>query len=248
MGPYDTLLLIVAGLIGGLCNAIAGGGTFFTLPALITTGLPPVVANATSAMAIWPGHAASLLGSGTELRRHAGRLRRTALIYALGGISGAGLLVWTDPTIFRMLIPWLILLATGLFAGGPLLRRYLLHRHGETPRWPNAILLLDFVFALYGGYFGAGLGVLLMAVLTMQGIDNPAEANALKNALATIVTSIAVLFFAASGTIAWYAGLLVFGGAIAGGYIGGRLARWLKPAWLRGIVVLTGLALAWHYF
>lgn len=243
----DLILLAGAGLIGGLCNAIAGGGTFFTLPALIATGLPPIIANATSAMAIWPGHAASLLGSQAELRCQARRLHRSAPVYALGGMLGAVLLVYSDPRLFRALIPWLILLATGLFAFGPLLRRHLLRHRGPDHQSGWTGLVLDFLFAVYGSYFGAGLGVLLMAVLTMQGLDEPAQANAVKNALATIVTSIAVLLFALSGNIAWQAGLIVFAGAIAGGYLGGRLARWLKPAWLRAIVVAFGLFLAWHY-
>ena len=232
--------------MGGACNALAGGGTFFTFPALLAVGVPPVAANATSAISIWPGHATSLLGYRAELRRHGERLRSSAPAFVLGSIVGAGLLAVTGNGLFRHLIPWLLLTATLLFAAGPTLRARVAARRPGTLTGPAA-LALDFAVAVYGGYFGAGLGILLMAVLTLVGIEDVNEANALKNALATVVSSLAVATFILTGMIAWGPGAAVLAGAIAGGYLGVRLARWVRPAILRGAIIAVGLALTVVY-
>lgn len=201
MHLHEIVLLMTAGVVGGACNAIAGGGTFFTFPAPLAVGVPPIAANATSAISIWPGHATSLLGYREELRRHAGQLKSSAPAFVLGAIVGAGLLAATGNGLFRQLIQWLLLTATVLFAAGPQLRSWVMaRRSGETPR--SAALVLDFTVAVYGGYFGAGLGILLMAALTLVGLDNVNEANAVKNALATIVSSLAVVTFVVTGMIA----------------------------------------------
>ncbi|WP_244935222.1 sulfite exporter TauE/SafE family protein [Acuticoccus sediminis] len=237
---------MAAGIVGGACNAIAGGGTFFTFPALLAVGVPPVTANATCAISIWPGHAASLLGYRKELRRQAGRLTSSAPAFVLGATVGAGLLAVTGNGLFRQLIPWLLLTATLLFAAGPRLRAWMIaRRSGEVPRW--AAFACDFAVAVYGGYFGAALGILLMAVLTLVGLDDVNEANAVKNAFATIVSSLAVATFVVVGMIAWGPGAAVLAGAIAGGYLGARLARWVSPSVLRGAVIAVGLALTVMY-
>lgn len=247
MDIHDIALLVAAGFVGGACNAVAGGGTFFTFPALLAAGVPPVAANATSAISIWPGHAASLLGYRVELRRHAGRLKSGAWASVPGAIAGAVLLAATGDGLFRQLIPWLLLVATLLFAFGPGLRsRLSASRSGDLPK--PAIFLLDLIAAIYGGYFGAGLGILLMAVLTLAGLSDANEANAVKNALATLVSSIAVAVFIATGIIAWGPAAAVLAGAIAGGYLGARFARRINPAILRAIVIAVGLALTWLYF
>lgn len=240
-------LLVAAGLVGGACNAVAGGGTFFTFPALLATGIPPVVANATSAISIWPGHAASLFGYRTELRRHKEKLKSSAPAFVLGSIIGAVLLAVTGNGIFRQLIPWLLLGATLLFALGPQLRSWISrNRSGTLPK--PVIFLIDLAVAIYGGYFGAGLGILLMAVLTLIGISDVNEANAVKNALSTIVSSLAVSVFIVTGIIAWGPGMAVLAGAIAGGYLGARFARWVNPKFLRVIIIAVGFGLTWLYF
>lgn len=247
MDINTTALLVAAGLVGGACNAVAGGGTFFTFPALLAAGVPPVVANATSAISIWPGHATSLFGYREELRRNAGRLKSSAPAFVLGSLIGASLLSITGNAIFRQLIPWLLLVATILFALGPRLRSWLRRDSpGMLPR--PVIFATDLLVAIYGGYFGAGLGILLMAVLTLIGLSDVNEANAVKNALATIVSSLAVAVFIATGIIAWGPAFAVLVGAIAGGYLGARFARWINPTILRGIVIAVGFGLTWFYF
>jgi len=247
MEVNTTALLVAAGLVGGTCNAVAGGGTFFTFPALLAAGVPPVVANATSAISISPGHATSLFGYREELRRNAGRLKSSAPAFVLGSLMGAVLLSITGNAIFRQLIPWLLLVATILFALGPRLRSWIRRdRPGMLPR--PVIFATDLLVAIYGGYFGAGLGILLMAVLTLIGLSDVNEANAVKNALATIVSSLAVAVFIATGIIAWGPAFAVLVGAIAGGYLGARFARWINPTILRGIVIAVGFGLTWFYF
>ncbi|WP_245943980.1 sulfite exporter TauE/SafE family protein [Acuticoccus kandeliae] len=242
----EILLLAGAGIAGGICNAIAGGGTFFTFPALIAVGIPPVVANATSALSIWPGHAVSLLGTRRVLAANARRVREGGATFAVGSLVGAALLIASGDRVFGAAIPWLILFATALFAGGPALRRHLARQRRTPP--PAAILAMEFAAAVYGGYFGAGLGIILLALLTVTGIEPPSVANVLKNALATVATSVAILLFALTGTIDWGAAAIVFAGAAAGGVIGGRLAARVPANALRAIVVAVGLGLAWHYF
>jgi uncharacterized membrane protein YfcA len=242
----DILLLAAAGLMGGISNAIAGGGTFFTFPALVAVGLAPVTALATSVIAIWPGHATSLLGYRDELHRERRRLTRSAPIFALGAVLGAALLLASGDALFRGLVPWLVLAATLLFAAGPRLLKLMRTRH-RAAAGPVAAGVIEFAVAIYGGYFGAGLGIMLMAVLTLVGMEDVNAANAVKNALATIATTVAAAIFMATGTIDWTAGGIVFAGAIAGGWLGARIARWVPPGALRAIVIAAGLLLFWSY-
>ncbi|MFT4013339.1 MAG: sulfite exporter TauE/SafE family protein [Paracoccus sp. (in: a-proteobacteria)] len=241
----DMGLLVGAGLLGGLCNAIAGGGTFFTFPALLAAGLPPISAGATSAVSIWPGHAASLLGEGKVLREELGARPGRTAIFALGSAVGAGLLLASGDALFRQLIPWLLLFATTLFAAGPALNRWLVRHDRQVGAGPAT--LAEGAVAIYGGYFGAGLGVMLLALLTVTEKDELTRQNVVKNALATLATTIAVLIFAFGGEVAWGPGALVFLGAIAGGVIGSLLARRVKSQVLRIVVVCLGLVLAWYY-
>lgn len=245
MSPSDVLLLLAAGIAGGACNAIAGGGTFFTFPALLAAGVPPVAANATSAVAIWPGHAAGVAASRRQLRRHAPRLKGSVPVFAAGAAAGAALLVVLGNAIFADLVPWLIFAATVLFAAGPRLRGHLARR--RAGREPRAARAADLAVAVYGGFFGAALGILLMAVLALDGVDDLEVANAVKNALATVVTSVSVGVFVATGVIAWGPAAVVLVGAGVGGYAGARLAGRISPILLRRAVIVIGLLLTWHY-
>lgn len=195
----EMALLSGAGLVGGLCNAVAGGGTFFTFPALLAVGLPPVSAGATSAVAIWPGHAAGLIGEGTVLRQDLVARPGRVVLFTLASAAGAALLLASGDTLFRRLIPWLLLFATLLFAAGPALNRWLARR--EAVVGVGAATMAEGAVALYGGYFGAGLGVLLMALLTVTSGNEVRRVNVIKNALATLTATIAVLVFAAEAPL-----------------------------------------------
>ncbi|WP_315755651.1 MULTISPECIES: sulfite exporter TauE/SafE family protein [unclassified Bradyrhizobium] len=251
MDTAAMALLASAGLMAGAVNAIAGGGTLFAFPALISVGLPPVVANASCALAVWPGHAAAIPVSWKQISNARQGLVRRSIVALLGGLAGSGLLLMTGERAFAAVIPWLLLFATLLFALGPQLRRLMAARKlADGPSAPDSLLMLgiEFVFAVYGGYFGAGLGVLLMAGLTLAGHGDFHETAGMKNYLASLTTSIAVIVFIVSGTIAWPQTLCVLVGAIAGGMIGTTVSRRISPNLLRAAVVLVGSILTVHYF
>lgn len=246
--PMDPLILIslfFAGIVGGGVNAIAGGGTFFTFPAMIASGLDPLTANASNAVAIYPGHAAAVPAYRKELRAAGRPLILRSSIVAVGGLLGAGLLLRTGSVAFGGLVPWLLLVATLLFAFGPALAAISTRLRSDS-RWVTSGV--EFLFAIYGGYFGAGLGVLLMAALTIIGIRDVQMANAQKNWLATIITTISVAVFSIAGAVAWPQTIAVLLGALIGGYGGARLARRIPARALRVVVICVGLALSSYYF
>jgi len=240
-----TLLLFCAGLAGGAANAVAGGGTFFTFPALLAAGLDPLAANTSNAVAVYPGHAAAVPAYRAEVRRSRRGLATRTAIAAAGGLAGALALLWSGDRVFSALVPWLLLAATVLFAAGPAIRSAAERMGGLSPRAAGAV---EFAFAVYGGYFGAGLGVLLIVAPTVVGVRDLQVANAQKNLLATAITTVSVGAFVAAGVVAWPQALPVLAGALAGGYLGGRAARHIPAAALRLVIVATGLALSVHYF
>lgn len=245
MEPSIFLFLFTAGIVGGGVNAIAGGGTFFTFPAMIAAGLDPLTANASNAVAIYPGHAAAVPAYRDELR-YAGRaLIRRSVVVAAGGLVGAALLINTGSVVFSALVPWLLLAATLVFAFGPALGSAAAKLRVRSAWFIGSI---EFLFAVYGGYFGAGLGVLLMAALMIVGIRDLQMANAQKNWLATIITTISVAVFASAGLVAWPQTVAVLFGALIGGYGGARLARRIPARVLRIVVICVGLALSGYYF
>lgn len=249
MTPLDpwsaAALLGVAAFAAGALNAVAGGGSFLTFPALVFTGVPPIVANATSAMAVSPGYLGSTLGFRAELRAlPRALLWREALIAGVGGIAGALLLLLTPGRLFSALVPWLLLFATGLFAAGPWLARRAAGGQGHAAwRLPGLAAV-----AVYGGYFNGGLGILLMALYTVAGESRLAVVNALKNLNSLVLSWLSVAAFAMAGAIAWKQALLMMMAATAGGYAGAHLSKRLPVQAVRVFVVLTGLAMSALFF
>lgn len=242
--PQEALLTALAALGAGVLNAIAGGGSFLTFPALVFAGVPPLAANATSAIAVSPGYLGSALGFKEELRAiPANRLRREVLVAAAGGLAGAGLLLITPDRVFSGIVPWLLLLATALFALGPRLSR--LGGGKGHPAWRLPGLL---GVSVYGGYFNGGLGILLMALYAVTGEASLNTANALKNLNSLLLSGLSVLAFAWAGAVAWPQALAMAVAATVGGYFGARLARRLPAAWLRAGVITTGLVMAALFF
>ena len=242
-------LLALAAFAAGVLNAIAGGGSFLTFPALVFTGVPPIVANATSALAVSPGYLGSTMGFRAELRElPAARLKRETLISAVGGVAGALLLLVTPSHLFSGLVPWLLLFATVLFAAGPAIAGRMRARSasGDAPaRWQDPALL---AVAVYGGYFNGGLGILLMALYTLAGDTRMNTVNALKNLNSLVLSWVSVAAFVLAGAIAWKEGLLMMVAATAGGWFGAQWARRLPASWVRAGVVLTGLAMSAVFF
>ncbi len=246
----SALLLTTAAFAAGVLNAVAGGGSFLTFPALVFTGVPPIVANATSALAVSPGYLGSTLGFRPELRElPMARLRREMAIAATGGVAGALLLLVTPAQVFSGIVPWLLLFATVLFAVGPAIARRAQADSAAGPaglaRWREPGLL---AVAIYGGYFNGGLGILLMALYTLTGESRIHTVNALKNLNSLVLSWLSVAAFVVAGVIAWKEGLLMMVAATAGGYVGARWSKQLPVAWVRRGVIATGLVMTALFF
>lgn len=242
-------LLASAAFAAGVLNAIAGGGSFLTFPALVFTGVPPIVANATSALAVSPGYLGSTLGFRPELRElPPARLKREMAISAVGGVAGALLLLVTPAKLFSGIVPWLLLFATLLFAAGPAMARRAAaaSREGQgLAKWREPALL---AVAVYGGYFNGGLGILLMALYTVTGESRLNVVNALKNLNSLVLSWLSVAAFVLAGAIAWREGLLMMLAATAGGFFGARWSRRLPAPWVRAGVIVTGLVMSALFF
>ncbi|MDO6461047.1 sulfite exporter TauE/SafE family protein [Granulosicoccaceae sp. 1_MG-2023] len=242
----DWLILIVAGFAAGVLNAIAGGGSFLTLPALVFTGVAPVVANATSAMAVFPGYASSALGFRDELQQlPAAQLRQYVVLTLLGGAAGAGLLLITSNAAFMKLIPWLLLLATLLFAFGGRIQSALRER-GAAHQIPSTPLLL--LVSVYGGYFNGGLGILLLAAFNSLGMRDLHLMNGLKNILSFVLAAISVLIFVLAGLIAWPQAIVMMLAASAGGYAGAVWSKRLPAAGVKAFITFTGLLMTLVFY
>lgn len=244
----EWIILLPAAFIAGALNAVAGGGSFLTLPALVFVGVPPVAANATGTVALLPGYMASAWGFREDIQAPPRlSLKNVVLLSLLGGSSGAALLLLTSDQAFRVLVPWLLLLATGAFAFAPQLRQWTLRGSEQPPATATAVLGLLTV-AAYGGYFNGGLGILLLALLGLLGQTNLNTMNGMKNLISALLTAIAVAIYAAGGVVEWSQALGMMVAASAGGYSGARVARHIPAVWLRAGIVLTGLVMAALFF
>ncbi len=243
-GGLAALLASAAG--AGVMNAMAGGGTILTYPVLVLLGEPAITANATSTVALWPGSAASLYGFRREVRGHRAWLAALFLPSLLGGALGAVLLLRTPPKTFEGLAPYLILFATLLFALQGAVSRWTGSPHAadRAPARLAAAWLFQFGVSVYGGYFGAGIGILMLAVLGFLGLSDIHAANGLKNFFAMCINGVAAVYFVARGAVNWPAALVLIVGAIAGGYAGARFARSIGREKARAAVIVIGLAVA----
>lgn len=242
----DILILSFAAFAGGMLNALAGGGSFLTLPALIYTGVPAVAANATGTFALLPGYFASVWGFRKDLGGpDCPSLIQLLVLATLGGGVGAVLLLVTPDTLFRSLVPWLLLAATALFAIGPwVIKR--LGRHSVAGAALTTGVLLP--TCIYGGYFNGGLGIFLLAVFALLGMRNLNTMNGLKNLVSAQLTVIAVGIYIYGGTIVWRETLIMMVAATAGGYAGARVAYRIAPGIMRIFIMAVGLVMAGLFF
>ncbi|HEU4355639.1 MAG TPA: sulfite exporter TauE/SafE family protein [Actinomycetota bacterium] len=245
MTALDLLVVALAAFAGGTVNAIAGGGTLITFPVLVAVGVPAVSANVTNTVALSPGYLGGTYAQRSDLSGQRRRLRLLAPVAVLGGLTGGALLLATGEELFRDLVPYLILGASVLLLLQERIRAGVLRRAGEggsTDRREPWVAVPTFAASVYGGYFGAGLGVILLAVLGLVLEDSLTRINALKQALSFCVNVTAAAFFLFSGKVVWGAALVMAVAALAGGSIGGRLAGRMRAELLRRIVVLIGFA------
>jgi len=241
----NYLLILAAGFGAGFVNAVAGGGTLLTFPALLYGGLSAVAANATSNVAIWPGSVTSSWAYRRQLRGHRGRVLWFAVPSLLGGLAGAYLLLHSGEKTFRAVVPYLILMACGLLIANEPIGRWVAARASAHPRkHAIALWLSQFAIAVYGGYFGAGIGILMLAAMAIFLPEDLQAANAIKNFLAVLINGIAAFYFIFIGAAVLKIALMMMGAAIAGGFVGARAAQRLSPRWLRAAVVVFGVCIA----
>src|SRR5688572_30622169 len=240
------LLVFGAACVAGAINSVAGGGTLITVPTLIWLGMPAINANATSTVALWPGSLSGAWGFRRELLAADRRLFALIVPSLIGGLSGAILLHQTPPDTFERLVPALILLSTCLFmAQEPLQRRFnLTASHNARSHWLSWTMLFQLLVGIYGGYFGAGIGILMLAALSLMGHTDIHQMNGVKNLLAVCINGVAALYLALfSGLVVWDDALIMACGAIGGGVAGASIARRLDRGTVRRIVVAIGLAM-----
>jgi uncharacterized membrane protein YfcA len=242
----DGALLAAASAVAGAVNAIAGGGTLLTFPALLAAGVPPVIANATNTVALFPGQISSSLA----YRAHIADERRRAIVLAvpslLGGVIGAWLLLALPAKTFAVVVPWLIVFACLVLAFQGQLK-YLVARV-KAANHPAALWIAQLAIAIYGGYFGAGIGILMLAAMAIFVPSSIQHANALKVLFALLINGIAAVIFVLSGHVLVEVAVLMAAASIAGGFVGARLAQRLPPAGMRGFAIAVGLYAAVRLF
>jgi uncharacterized membrane protein YfcA len=244
----SLLLIFLAGLAAGFINALAGGGSFLTFPALIAAGLSPIAANATSTLALFPAQVATTFAYRAHLRKSLDDPRidghKLAFISLAGGVLGAVLLLSTSEQVFAKLVPFLLLGATAVFAFG-----MVMPQQTEKP-WLGAsgVLTAQVFVAIYGGYFGGGIGILMLAALTLYGLRDIVLMNSLKIALATLMNLTATAVFLFSGKIFWTEAAVMAAGSIAGGFLGAHAGSRIKPLYVKILVICVGLLLSLHFY
>jgi uncharacterized protein len=244
------VFLFLAAVAAGVINALAGGGALFTFPALLAAGVPPVAANATSTVALVPGSLTAGLGYRSEVGTYSGRVLLFLVVPSLvGGLVGAWLVTVAGDELFRKLVPALILGATLLFIVQEPLRRWRERRPREAEaRGLHAVNLWglgagQFLVAVYGGFFGAGIGILMLAELGLVGLTSIHQMNGLKNFGAGCINGVAAIYFALDGHVVWNLAALMAVGAVLGGYAGAWLAQRIGERMVRAVVIATGLGI-----
>jgi uncharacterized membrane protein YfcA len=238
-------LSILAAFGAGFVNAIAGGGTLLTFPALLYAGLPSITANATSTCAVWPGSVMSSWAYRRELSANRSRVVMLALPSLIGGLAGAVLLLNTPEKVFRFIVPFLILLACALLVAQEPIGRWMSARAAAHPRrYAAALWLSQLAIAVYGGYFGAGIGILMLAAMAIFLPEDLQAANAMKNFFAVLINGIAAVYFIVIGAAVLKVALMMAIAAIVGGFVGARTAQRMPQVLLRGAVVVFGVIVA----
>jgi len=246
------LLLLVAGLIAGALNTLAGGGSFVAFPALLAAGVPPVIANASNTYAALPGYVSGAVGFWSDIRKHRSRLLPYTVISLIFGYVGAELLLHISNEAFNRIVPWLMLFSVLLFAFGNRINRIVAARagSGRGAKLTGAALLFALLAALcvYGGFFNAGLGILLLAFLALAGMTDIHAMNGLKLWISSMVAVVAVIRFAISGSIDWYHGSIALVGVVVGAYVAARLAHRVPTGVLRVLVLVYASVLTLWFF
>ena len=264
--------LFIAAILAGALNSVAGGGSFISFPTLLFTGVPSIAANATNTVALWPGSLASIPPYRKDLTHERRELIIFSIVSVIGGVLGAIILLGTPQALFSAMIPWLLLIATLIFAFGNNIAQWLRQRRAQTqdtqvvsddvdttedtdasPRKVSTgalvtTVIIQFVISLYGGFFGGGIGIMMLAGFALLGMRNIHEMNALKVVLASIINGVAIIAFAIAGAIYWPQALLMVVGSVIGGYAGAALAHQVPPKYVRWFAIAVGLIISAYFF
>lgn len=239
--PGSLVFLLVAGLFAGAVNAVAGGGSLLLFPALLAVGFPPLAANVTNSVAQWPGYLGIVAGARRDLRGQRRRILPTASVAAVGSGVGCALLLTLPGAVFDTVVPVLVLLASVLLALQPRIKRWIGTLEPGAPDRNAALLPAVFLGAVYGGYFGGALGVILIATLSLCTHDRLVRLNALKGLLSLVIATVTVVIFAIGAPVDWLAVAVLAPTTLVGGFVGAKLAQRLPENVLRWVVVLLGL-------
>lgn len=272
--------LFIAAILAGALNSVAGGGSFISFPTLLFTGVPSIAANATNTVALWPGSLASIPPYRKDLTHERRELVIFSVVSVIGGVLGAIILLGTPQSLFSAMVPWLLLIATLIFAFGNNVAQWLRQRRaqaqdatagasvavaGETADEDEdqgaegsitnisrgaliTVLVIQFVISLYGGFFGGGIGIMMLAGFALLGMRNIHAMNALKVVLASIINGVAIIAFAIAGKIFWPQALLMVVGSVIGGYGGAALAHLVPPKYVRWFAIAVGLIISAYFF
>ncbi len=247
-----AIFLFFAALLAGALNSVAGGGSFISFPALLVTHMAPIAANATSTAALWPGTVASTIAYRQELATETRKTILPLLISAfVGGLVGAQILLHTPQSTFLRLVPWLLLSATLLFLASNRITAWIRARsdqHGHSRLMTSGVTLLQLIVGIYIGYFGAGSGIMILALLSLLGITNIHAMNGIKTLLVTVGNAVALVTFIVAKIIFWPQAVLMLAGASLGGYGGAFFAQKINPLYVRRIVIVVGFAMSLYFF
>jgi uncharacterized protein len=248
----DPVFLFFAAFVAGVLNAVAGGGSFISFPALLFTGMAPIAANATNTAAVWPGTVASTVAYRNAFTPDARRLLPMLLFTGIiGGFLGARILLSTPQSTFMHLVPWLLLGATLLFLCGPRISTWVKNRaaQGKASRALLIVgLFLELLIAMYIGYFGAGVGILVLSLLALLGMENIHAMNGVKSLLVSVVNGVAMVTFIFARMIIWPQAILMILGSLIGGYGGAYYAQKMNPQQVRWIVIVVGFGMSAYFF
>jgi uncharacterized protein len=245
------LLLFAAGFVGGVLNSLAGGGSFIVFPALwLAAGLPPVAANASNTYAALPGYVSGAVGFWADIVKHREKLWLYTVISLIFGFLGAELLLRVSNEQFELAVPWLMLFAVVLFAFGGQISGWVGRRSGSRFKLVGTIALLALLAAIcvYGGFFNAGLGILLLAFFALAGFTQIHEMNGLKLWISSVIALVAVVRFAFDGAIVWFEGTVALAGVVIGGFAGARAAYRIPQVLIRALVIVYGLGMTGYFF
>lgn len=268
--------LFIAAILAGALNSVAGGGSFISFPTLLFTGVPPVNANATNTVAVWPGSLASIPPYRKDLKHERRELILFSIVSVIGGVLGAVILLKTPQALFQRMVPWLLLIATLIFAFGNNVAQWMPRRRTgaagaqatvkanaadtEEPEGDTAtslrippgrlavVVVIQFIISLYGGFFGGGIGIMMLAGFALLGMRDIHAMNALKVVLASVINGVALIAFVIAGAVYWPQALLMVVGAIIGGYGGAALAHRVPPKYVRWFAIGVGLVISAYFF